>query len=756
MKHHLFIKLGITLALVCGAALRVAAQNTWNLDGNFVVPGLFLGSTNFEAVDFRVGNIRVLRIEPDPRDAQAGNIIGGFIGNRVDQPGSGGNVIGGGGWSGGPNIVRSNSQGVFIGAGAANRIGPYVNDAVIVGGGNNTVESYNSFVGSGRRNTIRADSIYSSIVGGDDNMILTNARHSVIVGGFGNRIGEQSSFIGGGSANSIGTNCFDGVIVGGVENKIEDFGLRGFVGGGLLNTNRGPYSFIGGGFENLTRGDGSTVPGGFFNSALGDYSFAAGVMAGALHRGCFVWADSLGVPFNSTADEQFSVRAGGGVRFETGGAGMTVDGQRVLVGKATVDDANHSGIVNMVNGSPFNFVSSSVYGATIGGGGAANYNGFSALNIVAADFGTVSGGKNNRSDGMLATVGGGSDNRSSGFAATVSGGQFNVSSGASATIGGGSNNVSSGGSSVIGGGANNASSGAFATVPGGNFNSAAGASSFAAGQRASAGHNGSFVWADSSSSSTFASTAANQFLIRAAGGVGIGTATPTHLLHLRGTAPAIALQDNANAGSQAGYISYRNNVSAETAWVGFGTAGSPTFSVVNARSGGHIELRPFSGNVGIKRTPTANALEVEGNASKTTASGWLANSDARIKAGVRTVTGALDKLSQVRLVEFHYTDEYRAQHPGLKDRSYLNVVAQEFEKVFPEHVQSSGEKLPGGDDTILQVDTYPLTIYSAAAIQELNQKLQRRETEITELKRTVEELKALVNTLNPSPNRSLE
>src|SRR5689334_23540857 len=71
----------------------VLAQASWNLDGNFVLPGLFLGSTNFEAVDFRAGNARVLRLEPDPRGALSGNIIGGFISNRVEQPGSGGNVI---------------------------------------------------------------------------------------------------------------------------------------------------------------------------------------------------------------------------------------------------------------------------------------------------------------------------------------------------------------------------------------------------------------------------------------------------------------------------------------------------------------------------------------------------------------------------------------------------------------------------------------------------------------------------------------
>ena len=70
-------------------------------------------------------------------------------------------------------------------------------------------------------------------------------------------------------------------------------------------------------------------------------------------------------------------------------------------------------------------------------------------------------------------------------------------------------------------------------------------------------------------------------------------------------------------------------------------------------------------------------------------------------------------------MEFRYTPEYLAAHPGSDDRRYLNVIAQEFQRVFPEHVQNSGEKMPDGSP-ILQVDTYPLTIYSAAAVQELH------------------------------------
>jgi Chaperone of endosialidase len=178
-------------------------------------------------------------------------------------------------------------------------------------------------------------------------------------------------------------------------------------------------------------------------------------------------------------------------------------------------------------------------------------------------------------------------------------------------------------------------------------------------------------------------------------------------------------------------------------WLGSVSADPLNLFVNNGVSALTIDL---SSRVGIGRPPAANKLEIEGDASKTTAGSWLANSDARIKKDIQPVSGALAKLAQVRLVSFSYTDDYREHHASVEDRRYLNVVAQEFREVFPEHVKSSGEKLPDGTE-ILQVDTYPLTIYSAAAIQELNQELKRRDAENAELKRELGELKQLVGTL---------
>ncbi|MBS0197852.1 MAG: tail fiber domain-containing protein [Planctomycetes bacterium] len=192
------------------------------------------------------------------------------------------------------------------------------------------------------------------------------------------------------------------------------------------------------------------------------------------------------------------------------------------------------------------------------------------------------------------------------------------------------------------------------------------------------------------------------------GSVGIGTVTPATLLHLASTAsPTLRWQDT-SAGGKSFHI-------------GIASA-DDTFRIAESGVGDRVIITGTTGLVGIARVPTANRLEVEGNASKTASGSWLANSDARIKTNVRSVTNALDTLDKVRLVSFDYTPSYLAAHPGLEHRRYLNVIAQEFAQVFPDHVKPSGEKLADGS-SILQVDTHPLTIYAAAAVKELNSRL---------------------------------
>jgi hypothetical protein len=142
----------------------------------------------------------------------------------------------------------------------------------------------------------------------------------------------------------------------------------------------------------------------------------------------------------------------------------------------------------VVAGDPSNAASASVIGGTISGGGGMN-SGFDKGNSVLADWSTVSGGATNLASDDYSSVGGGTKNTASGYASTV---------------------------------------------PGGERNEASGDYSFAAGIRSEARNHGSFVWNSSSSGEEdiFQSTAVNQFLVRAPGGVGINENGPQANLHV--------------------------------------------------------------------------------------------------------------------------------------------------------------------------------------------------------------------------------
>ena len=177
-----------------------------------------------------------------------------------------------------------------------------------------------------------------------------------------------------------------------------------------------------------------------------------------------------------------------------GGSGNEVNGQSGFVGGGYQNKASN-------------------FNATVGGG----YG-----NTASGDKSTVAGGQGNTASGDRSTVGGGQGNTASGDRSTVGGGAVNTASGLVATVGGGSNNSASGDRSTVAGGAGNTASGTDATVAGGAFNEAAGSGSFVAGRYAknsNPNHNGVFLFADSSSASNFSSTAANQFRVRATGGV---------------------------------------------------------------------------------------------------------------------------------------------------------------------------------------------------------------------------------------------
>jgi len=151
----------------------------------------------------------------------------------------------------------------------------------------------------------------------------------------------------------------------------------------------------------------------------------------------------------------------------------------------------------------------------------------------------VGGGRDNFSDGPRSAIVGGNDNATPGLTtsnAFIGGGDRNTASSANSFVGGGALNTADGRRSAIAGGHGNSSSGMDSFIAGGSSNKADGDVSFAGGRQAHAEHDGTFVWADNQWSN-FVSTGEDQFLIRADGGVGVGTNDPDGAqLHVDGIA----------------------------------------------------------------------------------------------------------------------------------------------------------------------------------------------------------------------------
>jgi len=173
---------------------------------------------------------------------------------------------------------------------------------------------------------------------------------------------------------------------------------------------------------------------------------------------------------------------------------------------------------NLLGGNPVNRISQGTVGAIVLGGGLDDLEGFE--NEVTGSFGVVVGGAANRAS----------------YSAAVVGGLGNRADGQETFVGGGNSNKATLVRDVVGGGLQNEATGGYSTVPGGSNNHAHGSYSFAAGFNAHARHVGTFVWSDWSKtllSDSLYSTAANQFIVRAAGGVGINRAPSGLGIHLK-------------------------------------------------------------------------------------------------------------------------------------------------------------------------------------------------------------------------------
>jgi len=381
---------------------------------------------------------------------------------------------------------------------------------------------------------------------------------------------------------------------------------------------------------------------------------------------------------------------------------LKVNSQRVL---RVEPEAAFDVSPNIIGGYKANSVSNGFGGATIAGGGGTNWFGPAPPHTIGASFATIGGGVGNVVSGSVGTIAGGERG-------TIATNAYN------AFIGGGAWNLIEAGDAVIPGGRNNR------VGPNGY-------SSFAGGLQALANHFGTFIWNDGASG-TFASTANYQFLVHAAGGVGIGTASPGAQLEVRTTS------SSGNA-IRFGYASAGGS--------GNLIAGLARVSIATDNQVERLSILQGSGNVGIGLTGPGYQLQLAADsAGKPNGGSWANSSDARIKRNIQPMTNALERLTRLRGVTFEWVNpEDHANQQGTQ----AGFVAQEVERVFPKWVA----EIPAAEhDRALTADgkikslalPFEFDALLVEAIKEQRAQIEARDQDIANLKERLAVLEKLL------------
>jgi len=357
---------------------------------------------------------------------------------------------------------------------------------------------------------------------------------------------------------------------------------------GSNNTNSGLNSFVAGG-NNTASGDHCTVGGGANNVASG------------------INTETDESSINSKSGRQ----ASGTCATVAGGCSNEASGENSAIGGGYRNSA--TGSSSAISGGWDNLASSS--GSSVVGG----YN-----NEASGAISAVVGGQENVASGFSSFVGGGEGNIASEYGSAVSGGFVNMTSGLASAVGGGQLNYARGDFSVISGGGgsaidSNSAIGIGSAIPGGRRNVAGGDFSLAAGFWAvvQEGHHGTFIWADSSDLGPFESSGQDQFLIRASGGVGIGTNSPQEALDVAGIIR-----------SSSGGFKFPDGTIQTTAVSGTGSGWID--------DGANVRLETGSDNVGVGTDSPSEKLDVDGNIH---ASGYIRSGNSI------TISGTADQIT---------------------------------------------------------------------------------------------------------------
>lgn len=202
--------------------------------------------------------------------------------------------------------------------------------------------------------------------------------------------------------------------------------------------------------------------------------------------------------------------------------------------------------------------------------------------------------------------------------------------------------------------------------------------------------------------------------VDASGDVGVGTDSPSDAMHALGT--SVRYRAEATNGSYAGFVAENTNGEFFLGVQGTGDPNSGEFHIYDNTAGAQRMVITSAGNVGLGYWGPGYRLRVNGQVAGNGA--YVNASDRKYKTNIAPIGSALDKISQLQGVSYDWKTK---EFPDMvfDNRHQLGFIAQDVEAIVPEAVSIA----EGGDYGLSYSTFIPLLVEAVKELKAENEAL---------------------------------